>query len=112
MVFRFMNSYLRSAINHRSVRTAYNVLHQYRMLIESLLRLDQGEVAREGVDFLKYYGHIAYKEDLPFITETVAYDLASLCKLAVYYISVGEETKARIISDDMRNEPPRDSAKA
>lgn len=149
MVFRFMNSYLRSAINHRSVRTAYNVLHQYRMLIESLLRLDQGQVACEGVDFLKYYGHIAYKEDLPFITETVAYDLASLCKLshrsqypeegrilrqfldldlnrptrgyrqegglrgvrkaqtklAVYYISVGEETKARIIADDMRNEP-------
>jgi hypothetical protein len=131
------------------VRTAYNVLHQYRMLIESLLRLDQGQVACEGVDFLKYYGHIAYKEDLPFITETVAYDLASLCKLAhrshyavegrilrqfldldlhrptrgyrqqgglrgvrkaqtklaVYYISVGEETKARIIADDMRNEP-------
>lgn len=151
MVFRFMNSYLRSAINQASVRTAYNVLHQYRMLIEELLRLGQGESACQGVSFLKYYGHVAFKEDLPFITETVGYDLAELCKfahlnghaeenrilsqfldldldrptrgyrqesglrgvrkaqtkLAVYYMSVGEQDKARVIADDMRNDSAR-----
>ncbi len=147
MVFRFMNSYLRSAINRGSVRTAYNVLHQYRMLIEAMLRLNQGEAALEGVAFLKYYGHVAFEEDLPFITETVAYDLAALCqfahrknhpeegrilrqfldldrptrgyrqerglrgvrkaqtKLACYYIWAGEETKARMIAEDMLTEP-------
>jgi len=82
MVLRFMNSYLRAAINQRNTRTAYNVLHQYRMLIESLLRLNQREAAEQGVAFLKYYGHIAFEEDLTFVTETVAYDLGALCKFA------------------------------
>jgi hypothetical protein len=150
MVFRFFNSYLRSAINHGSVRTAYNVLHQYRMLLQRVLRLDQSGLAGEGVAFLKYYGHIAFDEGLPFIIETVAYDIAALCeyahrggmaaeerilrqfldldmhgpgrsrryerglrgvrkaqaKLAVYYLSVGEEAKAQLIADDMHDEPP------
>ena len=148
IVFRFMNSYLRSAINRGSVRTAYNVLHQYRMLLEMLLRLGHGKLACDGVAFLKYYGDIAFDKELTFITETVAYDLATLCrftnrnrmaeedyilrqlltvdaegthghrqenglravrkaqtKLATYYLSVGEEAKARLIADDMQNEP-------
>jgi hypothetical protein len=149
MVFRFMNSYLRSAINRGSVRTAYNVLHQYRMLLEELLRLGHGKLACEGVAFIKYYGQIAFDEDLIFVTETVAYDIAELCrfahrngiaeeerilrqlldvdaegpthghrqerglravrkaqtKLAAYYLSVGDEAKARMIADDMRDEP-------
>ena len=82
MVFRFMNSYLRSAINSANVRTAYNVLHQYRMLIECMLRLGQAESAFQGVRHLKYYGHLAFDENLTFITETVAYDLAALCQYA------------------------------
>jgi len=150
MVFRFFNSYLRSAINHGSVRTAFNVLHQYRMLLQRILRFDQSGLASEGVAFLKYYGHIAFEEGMPFIIETVAYDIAALCefahrdglaaeerilrqfleldmqgpgrsrryerglrgvrkaqaKLAVYYLSVDEEAKARLIADDMRDEPP------
>jgi hypothetical protein len=150
MVFRFFNSYLRSAINHGSVRTAFNVLHQYRMLLQRILRFDQSGLVSEGVAFLKYYGHIAFDEGLPFIIETVAYDIAALCehahrgdpaaderilrqfleldmqgpgrsrrnerglrgvrkaqvKLAAYYLSVGDEAKARLIADDMRDEPP------
>jgi hypothetical protein len=82
MVYRYMNSYLRSAISHGNVRTAYNVLHQYRMLIETLLHLEQGDTACEGVAFLKYYGHVAYEEELGFVTETVAYDLVALCRYA------------------------------
>jgi hypothetical protein len=82
MVLRFMNSYMRSAINQRSTRAAYNVLHQYRMLIEALLRLGHGPVAREGVAFLKYYGHTAFEDNQNFVTETVAFDLAALCKFA------------------------------
>lgn len=148
MVFRFMNSYLRSAINARSTRTAYNVLHQYRMLIASMLRLDQPDAAYKGVGFLKYYGHVSFEENLTFVTETVAYDLAALCqyaheigaaqpeermlkqfldldrptrgyrqerglrgvrkaqtKLAAYYLSAGEEDKARLIAQDMLAEP-------
>jgi hypothetical protein len=150
MVFRFMNSYLRSAINDGSVIIAYNVLQQYRMLLEGVLRTGASEAVFEGVAFLKYYGHIAFKNKLYFVTETVGHDIAALCrfahehglpaeerilrqfldlddagptrgyreerglrgvrkaqaKLAVYYISTGEEAKARAIADDMRAEPP------
>ncbi len=31
---------------------------------------------------MKYYGHVAFDDDLAFITETVAYDLAALCQYA------------------------------
>ena len=82
MVFRFMNSYLRSAINHGSVRTAYNVLHQYRMLLETLLQLGHDGLACEGASFIKYYGHVAFDAELDFITETAAHDIAELCKFS------------------------------
>ncbi|HUG98154.1 MAG TPA: hypothetical protein VMQ83_03165 [Gammaproteobacteria bacterium] len=82
MVFRFMNSYLRAAINQGSVRTAYNVLHQYRLLIESMLALGRTDAALEAVEHLKYYGGVAAEQDLHFITETVAYDLAALSEYA------------------------------
>jgi len=150
MVFRFMNSYLRSAIDAGNSRTAGEVLHQYRMLLEQLLDLDQADAACEGVGFLYYYGQIAFEEDLPSVAETVAYDVAALCqyahrnglkgetrilrqlldldaegpteghrqrrslsgvrraqtKLATYYMSVGEDAKARMIAEDMRDMPP------
>ena len=38
LVFRYMNSYLRATLNARDVRTAYNVLHQYRLLVEAMLQ--------------------------------------------------------------------------
>ena len=48
--FRFMNSYLRATLNARDVRTAYNVLNQYRLLVEAMLRTGNGDDrALEGV---------------------------------------------------------------
>jgi hypothetical protein len=37
LTVKFMNTYLRAALNARDVRTAYNVLNQYRQLAEALL---------------------------------------------------------------------------
>ncbi|MEJ2514882.1 MAG: hypothetical protein P8080_03390 [Gammaproteobacteria bacterium] len=82
MVFRFLNSYIRAAVEAGSSRTACDVLHQYRMLLEELLRLGDADAACEGVAFIKYYGQIAFEEDLPSVTETVAYDVAALCQYA------------------------------
>lgn len=107
MVFRFMNSYLRSAIEDGNVRAPCNVLHQYRMLIEELLRLDQGDLACEGVGFLKYYGHLAFEEDLAFVTETVAYDIATLCQFAHEYRLAGEQRILRQLLDLDRECPTR-----
>lgn len=147
LVFRFMNSYLRSTLNARDVRTAYNVLNQYRLLVESMMRLECPGRALEGVRHMSYYGHVSFDMKLPFVTETVAYDISTLCqiahdlkspdedamlrqfleldrplrvssqesallgirkaqvKLAAYYLTQGEEAKARLISRDMENEP-------
>jgi hypothetical protein len=82
LVFRYMNSYLRSTLNARDVRTAYNVLNQYRLLVEAMLRQEHGEAAMEGVKHMNYYGHVSYDMKLTFVTETVAYDVSSLCQYA------------------------------
>jgi len=82
LVFRFMNSYLRSTINARDVRTAYNVLNQYRLFLEGLLRTGNGAAALQGVKYMKYYGHVSFDMTLTFVTETVAYDVSSLCEIA------------------------------
>lgn len=82
LVYRFMNSYLRATLNARDVRTAYNVLNQYRKLVEALLRDGNGEAAREGVRHMTYYGHVSFDMKLTFVTETVAYDVSAICQMA------------------------------
>ena len=82
LVFRFMNSYLRSTLNARDVRTAYNVLNQYRLLVEAMIRQKNGRAAVEGVKHMNYYGHVSFDMKLTFVTETVAYDLSALCQYA------------------------------
>ncbi|MBN2194310.1 MAG: DUF2254 domain-containing protein [Polyangiaceae bacterium] len=148
LVFRFMNSYLRSTLNAREVRTAYNVLNQYRLLVETMIRQGHHDLAFEAVQYLLYYGHVSFDMKLTFVTETVAYDVSTVCqiacdvgspceermlaefleldrplrvrsqekallgvrkaqvKLASYYLMRGNEAKARMICDDMRDEPP------
>lgn len=91
LVYRFMNSYLRSTLNARDVRTAYNVLNQYRKLVESLLLKGKHKAALEGVRHMKYYGLIGFEMDLSFITETVAYDCASVAQIASEVSSSAEQ---------------------
>ena len=79
---KFFNSYIRAALNARDVRTAYNVLNQYRQLTESLLRASWHDRAAEIAEYIKYYAHTSFRMQLPFVTETCAYDLSSLCELA------------------------------
>jgi Predicted membrane protein (DUF2254) len=82
VVVKFFNSYLRATLNARDVRTAYNLLHQYRSLVEGLLRAGWHDKALEVAGYLKYYGHVAFRGQLAFVTETAAYDLCTLCELA------------------------------
>jgi hypothetical protein len=78
----FMNSYLRAAINAKDVRTAYNVLNQYRLLVEAMLRGGAGAAAIAAVGHMRYYGHVSFGMSLSFVTETVAYDVCALVQLA------------------------------
>ncbi|HET6149131.1 MAG TPA: DUF2254 family protein [Polyangia bacterium] len=100
LVVKFMNTYLRAALNTREVRSAYNVLNQYRQLAEAMLPAAQaaasagGDGGRGGgatdtsaalVDIgghFKYYAQLARRMGLGFITETAAYDLSDLCARA------------------------------
>jgi hypothetical protein len=82
LAIKFFNTFLRATVNARDVRTAYNVLNQYRLLAESSLRRKQGRVAAAVAKYFKYYGQIAFHMDLGFILETAAYDLCALNELA------------------------------
>ncbi|HKU42952.1 MAG TPA: DUF2254 family protein, partial [Polyangiales bacterium] len=82
LCMKFFNSYLRAAINGKDVRTAYNVFNQYRVLAQTLLAFRRGSYAVEIARYFKYYGLVAYAANLPFILETVAYDLCVLNETA------------------------------
>jgi hypothetical protein len=82
LVIKFFNTYLRQTINARDVRTAYNVLNQYRLLAESALAAGETEPVEKIAFYFKYYGQVAFGQGLPFVLETVAYDLCALNELA------------------------------
>ncbi len=87
LVVKFMNTYLRAALNTREIRSAYNVLNQYRQLAEAMVRapsqsgLDGAALIEVGGHF-KYYAQLARRMGLGFVTETAAYDLGDLCEAA------------------------------
>ena len=95
LVFRFMNSYLRSTLNAKDVRTAYNVLNQYRKFVEALLEQGRHTAALDGVRHMKYYGLVGFDMNLNFVTETVAFDLASIAQSANERASPVEHTMLR-----------------
>lgn len=82
LAVKFFNTYLRATLNKQQVRTAYNVLNQYRQLAERAMAMGQQHLVEEVAFYFKYYGQIAHGMDLGFVTETVAYDLATLCERA------------------------------
>lgn len=95
LAVKFLNTYLRAALNTREVRSAYNVLNQYRQLAEAMLPAagapggggmrgtdSGGAVLVEIGGHFKYYAQLARRMGLGFITETAAYDLSDLCARA------------------------------
>ena len=87
LTVKFMNTYLRAALNGKDVRTAYNVLNQYRQLTEALLGAEADAAwaqttAVEIAGHFKYYARLAHVSGMGFVTETAAYDLCALCELA------------------------------
>jgi hypothetical protein len=82
LAIRFMNTFLRSALNARDVRTVYHLFNEYRLLGEGALADDQGEVVLEVARYLKFYGQLAFTSNLRFLLETAAYDLGRLLEVA------------------------------
>lgn len=114
LTIRFFNSYLRSAINRKDVRSGYNVFDQYRHLAEVALVDDAPETAIQISGYMNYYGNLAIKSGLPFLAETAAFDLTSLCIFAHEHdsdtefailrelISLGNDVSYRVDKDALR----------
>jgi len=75
---RFLNSYLRAAVNAADVRSAYYLLQQCRVVLEALLGEGQDERSVRMAQHLRSYALLAQERGLPFVAETLAYDLALL----------------------------------
>jgi hypothetical protein len=97
LMVRFFNSCLRAAINARDVRTAYYTVHQYRMVAEHALTEGAPDRAVAISKHLRFYGLVSYTADLPFLLETVAYDLCTLDELAFEHKSPVAEDIFRIV---------------
>jgi len=82
LVVKFFNTYMRATLNKRQVRTAYNLMNQYRQLAEAICIAGHDALVVEIAGYLRYYGQTAHSMDLGFVTETISYDVASLCELA------------------------------
>jgi len=86
MTLKFMNTYLRAALNAGDVRSAYNLLNQYRQLAESMLRATSVHTITPALieigGYFKYYAQLAQRMGLGFVAETAAYDLCALCEAA------------------------------
>lgn len=82
LAVRFLNTYMRAAVNARDVRTAYNLLNEYRLLAEHVLKAGEDELVLEIAEYIKLYGQLAFSAQLGFILESAAYDLCALLELA------------------------------
>jgi hypothetical protein len=78
LCIKVMNTYMRATLNAKDVRTAYNVLNQYRLLAEDLLRGGSWKELLQVAGYFKYYAQLAFGMGLAFITETAAYDMCAL----------------------------------
>jgi len=82
LTVKFFNTFMRATINARDVRSAYNVLHQYRQLAEGVLEAGWDDDAAGLAGHFKYYGQTANATGLSFVTETAAYDMCRICEVA------------------------------
>ncbi|MBN2544963.1 MAG: DUF2254 domain-containing protein [Spirochaetes bacterium] len=83
LIIKFFNTMLRASINSNDIRTCFNLLNQYRLLGENLIKANKSELIIEIANYFKYYGMIAKElKGMNFILETTAHDLCYLNRQA------------------------------
>jgi len=107
LAIKFFNTYLRATINAGDIRTAYNILHQYRQLGEFTLRYGHGETqqgrggenikarALQLAKFMRYYSSVSYERGMTFVTEVIAHDIGTLCEFA---FNLGIDTHRELLA--------------
>ena len=101
---RFLNTFMRAAINARDVRTCYNLLNEYRILAEHMVDTGWNEAVLELAHRMKEYGQVAFMANLPFILETAAYDLCALLE-RVHRVGFEEHDALLSVFMDVDREP-------
>ncbi|NCG19284.1 MAG: DUF2254 domain-containing protein [Rhodobacterales bacterium] len=99
LCLRFLNTYMRSAINGRDAATAYNLLNEYRAMAESAAERRQNDLVLQLAEHIKYYGQLAFSAKLGFILESAAYDLCSLLESVSDRNSECHDTLLRVFLD-------------
>jgi len=83
LALRFLNTDLSRSITVRDMRTAQNVLAEFRRFAcEVLLVAGEFELVKELADWLQYYARISFEVGETFVTEAAAHDLADMIILA------------------------------
>jgi hypothetical protein len=80
---RCFNSYLRSSINARDLRTSYYLLNQYRLVAEAITDDDDASLVAEIARHFQFYGLLAFNMDQSFLLEVAAYDVMRLLETSV-----------------------------
>lgn len=104
LALRFINTFSRAAINARDVRSAYNLMNEYRLLAQGLLGTSQQAALLEVASHIKGYGQLGFRTNLPFLLETAAYDLCTLLE-HVHAAGADEHDALLAIFLDVDREP-------
>jgi hypothetical protein len=99
LCIRFLNTYLRAALNARDVRTGFHLLHEVRLLAEALLDAGHHERAVEVAGSIKFYGQVAFAAQIPFLLETAAHDIGALIERAAERHAPSEEALLAVLLD-------------
>ena len=111
-VVKYFNTYLRGAINGHDVRACYNILNQYRLLAELLLRQGWSDLALAIAHHFAYYGQVARGAGMVFVTETSAHDLGALCERAFDLASPAHDTMLGVFLEVDREAESKTDEKA
>lgn len=79
LVIEYFNTFIRLAINRRDVRSLFIIFDQYRHFAGTLNEVFPDQVL-EVAYYFEYYGQVARENQMPFVVETVAHDLAALVR--------------------------------
>jgi hypothetical protein len=111
-VVKYFNTYLRGAINSHDVRACYNILNQYRLLAERLLRQGWSDLTLAIAQHFAYYGQVARGAGMGFVTETSAHDLGALCERAFELASPSHDNMLGIFLEVDREPETKSDEKA
>ncbi|MCB9737534.1 MAG: DUF2254 domain-containing protein [Deltaproteobacteria bacterium] len=79
---RYFNTFVRHAINAGDLRSAYNVLNEYRELAVELMRQRHDDKVVRIAEHLKYYANLAFARGHTFVVETIAHDVSEVLQIA------------------------------